>query len=506
MKRLFYTVKVIGNHPFVFSLLFCGLVIFLVFSNTVITDFDIRFQLATKYLAWGTAFLSSILMAYSFRPEDSTQIEMEAGLPTCFYKSAGLKIVICNLLIVIPVIGAIILIANLTHHIFDSSLVHALIMLISNAFFFGSVAILGTSLGRRSVVGILSGLLFTVVFSLLPLPDSVHPFLQDINAAHYSNLAPTFYLIAGIAMFVISLIVLKDIDSLLTGKVIFNFLSKKNIKQSDNRYLALVEMGVKKILSNSMPVFIMGAVYEAIQWMISGWLPIMMGGIIIILGTLVFWGEDKLYVLAIDFPRSIIMVSLMLLPPIVCDSIPFDKRSSRTSIILSCISAQVYIAQKIIGVWIAIFTILIITTLPFFIILYLVAFAGSPQYLITAMTVFLLAIVPFFVYISSLSVLFGTLANRQPAFAIGAVISITAFIAYALTSNSIIGNFLFPSGTIVIETMGDWLSKQVGVFFFSINEKITAPFYLLLLPFSVCATQVALIWQLIMHQLENGDK
>lgn len=506
MKRLYYTIKVIGSQPLLFSLLFCGLVIFLVFSNTVITNFDIRYQIAIKYLAWGSAFLSSILMAFSFRPEDSSQIEIEASLPIYFYKSVGIKIFVCDLMIIFPFLGVIILIASLTGHGLDVFLARAITILISNVFFFGNVAILGASLARRSVVGIFFGLLLLAAFSLSPLPSSIHPFLQDVNSAHYNNLTPIVYLFAGIAMFSLSLAVLKDVNSLLIGRAIHAFWNKKDNRQNPNKYRMIIEMGFQKILSVSMPVFIAGAVYEAIQWLISGWLPIMLGGIIIVWGILSLVGTDDFYPLAIDFPRTIIMLSMILLPTLVCDTIPSDKRSDRISLMLSCISLQTYLTLKIIGAWIAIFISLIIGAMPFYIILGINALMGFPQYLTATTMIFLLAVVPFYVYISSISVLIGTLANHRPAFAIGAIISITASIAFALITNSIMGNILFPSGTMAIETLGNWLSNQIGVSYLSINERPIAPLYLLTLPLLAGIGQIAIVWRLVTHRLTHGDR
>lgn len=509
MQGIHYTIKAIGKQPFFLSTLLGGLVIFAIFSDAVITDSIIRFQVATKYLAWGTAFLSAILMAYSFRPEDSAHVEIQASLPTPFYKIVSGTILVCNLLIVLPIIGASILIASLTNQISAIAVSHSLVMIIANAFFFGGVATLGTSLGRRSVIGALGSLTLVVIFSLLPMPEVVHPFLQNVSATSYNNstAALAVYIFAGALIFAVSLAILKDVDYILTGKEPhIVLLSKKTTRPESGKDHQVTEAWLQRILSISRNTFLGQLVYESFQWVISGWLPIMMGAITIIFGVLVFSSRDVPYHLATNFPRSIIMFSLLLLPPILCDSVPSDRRHHRTSIILSCISPQTYLSIKVVSVWIAVLGTVTVSAMPFYMMLGIYALSGFPQYLLANMAVSLLAVAPSLVYIASLSVLLGAFANQRPAFAIGGVISLVAVIAYALTSNTIVGNLFFPSGTMAIETIADWLGKQVANQASYLNPtQAVAPWHLLFVPLATSIGQIALIWQLVLRSFEQGD-
>jgi hypothetical protein len=510
MKGIQYAIKAVGSQPFFLSTLLSGLVIFVIFSDTVMTDSNVRFQAATKYLSWGTAFLSAILTAYSFRPEDNAHMEIQASLPTPFYKIVGEAILVGNLLIVLPIIGASILIANLTSQTSAIAISHGLLMIIANALFFSSVATLGTSLGRRSVIGALGSLTLVVIFSLLPLPEVVHPFLQNAGSTSYGNsvVALAVYIFMGTIIFVASLAVLKDVDYIFTGRrpgIVL--LKKKTTKSTSYQSHRVADSWLQRILSISKHTFLGELAYEVFQWMISGWLPIMIGAITITFGFLVFVSIDVPYNFATNFPRSIIMFSLLLLPPILCDSIPSDRRNHRTSMIVSCISPRAYLSIKVVSAWIAVLVTVTISAMPFYMLLGIYALSGLPQYLMASMAVFLLAVVPLLVYISSLSVLLGTFANQRPAFAIGGVISVVAVIAYALTSNTIVGNLFFPSGTMAIETIADWLGKQVATQASYLNPtKTIVPWYLLFVPLAMAMGQIALVWQLVLHSFEQGDK
>lgn len=506
MKRMYYTLKEVGFQPFSLSILLSGLVTLVILSDTVVTEPTARFQVATKYLAWGTAFLSTVLMAYSFRPEDSTHVETQASLPTHLYQIVGGKILACSFMIILPTIGALVLIANITHQASAVFLGHGLIIIIVNAFFFGSVTTLGTVLGRKSIVGTLIGLILVVIFSLLPLPEIAHPFLQNIGSVPFSASLMTLivYIIVGAIMFITSLSVLKDIDYLLAGKETLLVLPHKNkTGNTSHRVKRVIDMSLEIALSTPGHTITKGVAYELLQWMINGWLPIMMGAVTIVF-SLPFSRVNTLYTIAIDFPRSIIMFSLILLPPILCDSISSDKRSHRTEIILAYVSSQTYLSIKVVSVWIAVLGTVIIGSTLSYVVLSMYALSGLPQYLVANIAIFLLAVAPFLVYISSLSILVGSLANQRPAFVIGGIISLIAVISYALTANNIVGNLFFPSGTMAIETVGEWLRQQVGVRVTYLEPPETiVPWYLLPVPLVVLSGQIALAWQLALHSLER---
>jgi hypothetical protein len=414
-------------------------------------------------------------------------------------------------MIVLPALVAFALIATITQQATAPRLGYGVATIIANSLLFGNIAALGASLGRRSVVGALLGLTSVVLFSLLPLPEAIHPFLQNTDSTSYSVLLITrgAYALLGVLMFGANLYILTNTDYLLVGKKPpVSLLPNTTSSNPGTKLGQIAKTRLQSVLFASGFASTGGWVYESFQWIISGWLPIMMGTITIVFGILVFLDDiDVPYHLAANFPRSIVMFSLILLPPILCDSIPADRRNHCASMALAYISPESYLMMKMVGAWVVAVGTVSLSVVPFCLVLGMYALSGSYQYLIANIVILVFAIVPLLLYISSLSILLGSLANQRPAFAIGGLVSLAAVIAFALTTNTILGNLIFPSGTMLIETTANWLRGQVPTQATYLNaQEGIVPWYLLGLPLVSAIGQIALAWQLALHFLKRKDE
>ncbi len=116
---------------------------------------------------------------------------------------------------------------------------------------------------------------------------------------------------------------------------------------------------------------------------------------------------------------------------------------------------------------------------------------------------FLLSTLSIVFYWTAMSILLGALVKHNSLILRG-LMSLGYVILFVITFNSVVGNVLFPSGMMAMETIGAWLRQYTGQIYSSIVPINTiVPFYYLLFPLVSAGIQVATIWAVVCKNFEE---
>jgi len=517
IRKWFYIFTIISPQPLLASLALGVAISLVVLTDSNLPDSSLRFQVSARYFAWGAAFLASILIAYGFRPEDGADVEMRACLPTPFMRQVAEQILACLFAVILPVALVFLLHTAFLGQATAEKLGLGLVAFFTNAVLLGGIAIAGTVFARQSGAGAALALGVLIVATFIPVPEVIRAaFLFGVAEGLTEPLvwwmSRAVYLLIGSVAFGLGMQKLKDTDYLLVGKrpaaIRLRSADRQTSKpgSTSERAAAPFTLAVPVFLNRPLEVpsnhVLWGAAYETLRLTISGWLPIAIIAMcwVFTIPSLINGSFNLPYALTIDVPRSILMLSLIMLPPLVCDAIPSDRRSHLDQMLLAIVSHEAYLAIKVLGTVTAALGAVLIGMLP------IIAFLGglallnaAPQFLAAHIAIWLLAIIPGISYLCSMSVLLGSLAGTRPAFGVGGIIALVNAIVFAVTTNSIVGNMIFPGGNMALETIGAWLREPISITHSYLIPPPVVPWYMLGIPLISSVCQVMLAWHLALQ-------
>ncbi len=166
---------------------------------------------------------------------------------------------------------------------------------------------------------------------------------------------------------------------------------------------------------------------------------------------------------------------------------------------LSTISPRVYVGGKILGVGAGVILCLLICSIP--VTLFMIPsalLAGHPIYLVGYLGNLFLGIVPFLLYVTTISVIVGLLARIGHTLLWGGALAIGAFMVFFSTPKSIIGNIAFPFGHMPADMVAYPIyllgHTSGGLFPPQPEHFLLVPTFYLALPVLSAVVQVFLIW------------
>lgn len=501
MKRLNYTLKLYALSPMTVSALLLGGL-----ATLLGTDPAMRPETIVNFLLMASAFISVSLISPLFKPEELSGWELHATLPSPYWISVAEKVLI-NWLIINIVGGLTILFVMIGKGDYESALFsRAIAAMTVNTCVLGGIALYSTVSARNSKIGQLTALLVFVLCILNPFRDFL-TFLAPFNISTASIgwwLGRFVYGFGGIIMIAASLRLMQNTNYLIEGgqrRMLPLFTSRSRKLKPFNKWI--IALSSLTTLPTSMKM--KGTIgYEALLVFLDGVIPILVFIMCIVFGIMLslaeFFTHPGLNIisffddLAINSPRALSYFLLPILPAFLASRISQDIESKVDQLVLAATTAQNYLASKVLGVNVAIIFSLLISDIPVILILSLSALSGQVIYLTAHICILLFSLLPALFYWSTLSILLGTLMKPRHSRAIGGLIACVYVILFASTFNSVVGNILFPTGTMALETIAAWSRQHSGIVYSSVVPiKTVVPFYFLLLPFLSIGVQSALI-------------
>ncbi|RMG32602.1 MAG: hypothetical protein D6732_13185, partial [Methanobacteriota archaeon] len=459
-----------------------------------------------NFLLAMSAFLSAIVITYIFKPEDLPALELRAALPFPIWRIVAEKAIL-NWLIVDVIGGLIILSLVMTRGGGEGVFAYGMVAMVTNTLFVGGITLCGTTWGRSSKGGLLAGLLMFIVLFLNPFRDSfvfLDPFTIWITSFKWW-IGRLVYGILGLGITIISFRWIQNMNYLFEGgqnKVVSRSQKLKSQKRKiDFSSLTTVPISLRfggSVVYEALLVFRDGviplfmfivcflfvSIFSVVDFVnLDFYIPILLDGFTIYLTTLPFFAFPVL----IFFAASLVSQ---------------DRENKVDEFVLTASSSRNYLAHKILGTYLAItFALCASDVLPVTGLL-LAAVGGSPMYLVAHIG-FLLSTLAIVFYLTAMAILLGALVKHDSLILKG-LMSLGYVILFVITFNSVVGNVLFPSGMMAMETISAWLRQYTGEIYSSIVPINTiVPFYYLLFPLLSAGIQVATMWAVACKNLEE---
>jgi hypothetical protein len=466
-------------------------------------------------LGLAAGFLSAFVSAAIFHPEDSTSFEMQASLPRPFWRTIfevlGVSLGVVWLIGGISTFTLMLLLNEWNIALMVTSAIGYAVI----ALFFASITLLGVISGRDSRIGLMLGLIavawlyaFPGILSRETKIFSLFNVLADAETYFLWGGYRIIYILFSIACLWIGIYRLRDIDALLVGtssrgaqlkadrdrltpqpkwQLPFQQYLSKPLRIAASRTVGLIVYeGIITVVKG--PIFIAFAVF----WLLFG--------LSSILWTL--WNSNVLFSLgfgAIYLPFNLRLLFIIFLPFTIVSIASTDQRTHVEPLMLSTISPRVYVGGKILGVGAGVIICLLICSIPVTLFMIPSALsAGHPIYLVGYLGNLFLGIVPFLIYVTTISVVVGLLARSGHTLLWGGALAIGAFMVFFNTLKSIIGNIAFPFGHMLADMIAYpiYLLEHTsgGLFPPQPEHFLLVPTFYLALPVLSTVVQVFLIW------------
>ena len=502
MRIFLYNSRIYGQQGYFLGIGFSVLVVIVAMTGNGDTwDAFTRLDVGARYLGWIMALLAAVLGAGLLHPEEPQDLEMTVN--TCKPVSHLVleRMIACHVSLCLPAWAALASIIFLGHLDPIWFLPGAAIIL-TNILVFSGIAILASAYSRYSLAGMAGAVLGVILLTLVNLPDIYVALNFFVIRAAFSSPelfwgGKLIFSMLGCLALIFGLRRFNNTDVLLTGTGKASGASQRKQKQPRNHLATFLAQMIP--VSNASPNW--GVLYEALQLASKGVIPIAMLSLTFIMGFLAISGGNWLYSLAINFPRGLLIFSILVLPPLVCDLIPTDRRANVDQLVLSSISSSQYFRNKLGAAVMVVILTVFLGSIPFTFLLFVASLQGQWQYLMAYSLIWICAVIPFLIYWPSLAGLIGSLSGSRSAFGIGIAISVLGFAVYGLTATNMMGNLLFPAGTAVIETLGALVqtAPTIGNNTFIVSSLMApAPWYLIPL-FSISGIlQVFILFRFIL--------
>lgn len=468
-----------------------------------------------KYLAISSAFLSSVLIASAFKPEDVSAVEVYNTVPYPFWRIITMHVIINWLAISMTAVLVTLITVAVTgdvHHLVF--LLLGVVNVASNSLLFGGLALWGTVLGRDSRKGQLLGLFVFVLSLVVPLPEFINPAVYPYRIVDGLNFpiiwwASRFgYIVLGVLVCVSSLYLARDTDRLIVGK-----------QPRSTQLVPVHKFSVWKkwkgfILPSGallvLPSKFLGLVtYEALLTITDGVIPILVF-VMCVVSTLlplfdaVHSGFEGLLLAQAESPNFLIYFLFPLLPAFLVNRIPHDRQDLLDQLLLTTISPREYLIGKAVGACVATLGAFLLGNVLPLLLLTIAALFGSSHVLLCYFGILTLGVVPALVYITVISVLVGGLVRSQRPALVGGMMVVGYFVLLIATHNSVVGNILFPTGIMASQTLSAWLNQQMGIIYSSVEpiRTVVPPFYLFF-PVLSGILQIGLVWFIVRRIFEK---
>ncbi|BAJ62583.1 MULTISPECIES: hypothetical protein [Anaerolinea] len=510
LSQLSFSFAIYGYSTFCYSCISFTSASLLAFTDTQTGDGIIAF---VKYLAILSAFLSPFLFSSALKPEDTPSLELHSTMACPNWQVTISRIIVHWLTLIFSSAVISWVSAFITENLSQGVLLAlGVINVASNSLFFGGIAFWGTMIGRDSRKGRLWGLMAFLFSILIPFPNFLNPVIYPyrvIDGLDYPVLwgvSRSIYCLLGGLAFAHGLYLTNDTDRLLSGE-------SSLAHQSANHKNVFFEK-IIRAFSEPLPIpsnQSLGLIcYEAWLILAEGTIPIMVTSISLLFTFLLplldalRLGFDTLPLSLIQSHTALVFFLFPFLPIFLVQRIPQDRKQLLDQSILANISPQRYLFGKVAGACVITGGIYLLSLLPSFFLLTITALFSSLTLFSHYFGILLLGVVPSLMYFCSLSILIGGMSGKQPPVFLGGLITIIFLVLTVITENNILGNILFPTGRMTIETFLNQMSLQMGLLYMpAASSPPVVPFYYLPLPVFSGALQTWAIWNIAMKVFEK---
>lgn len=507
-----YAVRINGYSPIGISALFFGGSALL-----ALTDANADGFLAlVKYLAISSALLAPIVIASALKPEEISMVEVYNTVTYPFWRTVVRYAVANWLAIVLTAITVTVISLVVTGDIrYSRLLVLGTVNVVSNSLLFGSLSLLGATLGCNSRAGQLLGLCVFIVLLVTPLPQCVNPAIHPFRVADALDspmlwwVSRSIHAAVGVLISALSLRLAKDTDRLMTGR-------PRQPKQAlaFGRKFGVVRRWGGLLAPTVLPVprskFLGIVMYEALLTVIDGVVPLSVVGAstifvcILPLFDAIHLGLEGLFLSQVASSKALIYFLFPFLPIVLVDRVPHDRQSLLDQLLFTTISPREYLIGKGIGVGVAVLGSFLLGAGPALFLLVVAAVFGLSHFLLCYLGVLALGVLPALIYISVVSVLGGALARLRRSVFVGGLMSVACIVLLVVTHNSVLGNEFFPTGIMAIETLSIWLALRTSIIYSSPSSTwATVPTAYLFLPLLFGVLQVGIGWLIVGRVFEK---
>lgn len=463
-RILYYSGLIWGKLPLITAVGISILAVLLACTDTN-TPVSLRPEVTTRYLIW-VGGIGAILAAVSIlRPESPGDIESLATVQTKTSRVILSRWAIVLTLNVVPAWGALLVATLLSGRPLLATWASGAIAYLSAIVLMGGVALYFSAIGRQSLIGIVGGIFFLLVVTLVPIPERFQAInmLRSGEAWTQPNLwwgSRLTYISIGTALGWMGSVRLGDFDYLLTGRRATSAQSNPSHRTTGKRTPNLFPDQFFAFGRNALPLgsgFLANAwVYDAWQVLLRGAFPIAVLSLVILTCGLACFGLDWEIHLAIDAPRSAMLFGTLIIPLLTCDTIPAERRMGSDQLSLSARSLPAYLKDKVFGnvavVWIA----LLIGALPVC-IFYFLTIMMDTRLSIAALVMWSGITLPYFIYLTAVSTQLGALFGGRSGYVAGVILAVGGIILYVLTGEIPLLNYLFPCGPAAADTLFGWV-------------------------------------------------
>jgi hypothetical protein len=257
-RILYYSGLIWGKLPLITAVGISILAVLLACTDTN-TPVSLRPEVTTRYLIW-VGGIGAILAAVSIlRPESPGDIESLATVQTKTSRVILSRWAIVLTLNVVPAWGALLVATLLSGRPLLATWASGAIAYLSAIVLMGGVALYFSAIGRQSLIGIVGGIFFLLVVTLVPIPERFQAInmLRSGEAWTQPNLwwgSRLTYISIGTALGWMGSVRLGDFDYLLTGRRATSAQSNPSHRTTGKRPPQFISGSILRIWAQRAPI------------------------------------------------------------------------------------------------------------------------------------------------------------------------------------------------------------------------------------------------------------
>jgi len=463
---------------------------------TLQIDLSYQFNLALGFLPALVLFAVALLLSSSITPEQHHLVEVHATQPRSYSQVVQDKTLVTFVtvifLIVFYLVGAVITMNGAIDAWVWATLIGNLIFLITCT----GLILFAIMAGRDARLGQIVALLLFIGLMQIILPDNLQvispiSFIPDNLSAPIWWLSRAGYVLFGLGLGIKAIKIADNTDYLLIGA---------SQKRQKTRKSSAKEPAPSRIgrITKELPLPIAITLYEAYIILRQGFMPILFGivGVFIVINTIANAGQMGITTYQIINAIGLITYVTIFLPFLAVDSTWRDAEAGRLDMRLATQSHRAYLAYKALGIGLATAVSVILgAILPYM----LGVMAGNVvlfgNFTSAYWGVMLFGLLSGSVYLSVMGLFIGAILHRVPVVILRGGILLLSAILQINTLSSLVGNILYPTGSMTHVTTSYWYRQFANIIFAPdvIPETVVA-FPILMLPLASELIQMGILW------------
>ncbi|MCU0482364.1 MAG: hypothetical protein MUE54_14310 [Anaerolineae bacterium] len=465
-------------------------------SPTLQINLNTQFNLALGFLPALVLFAVALLLSSSITPEQHHLVEVHATQPRPYSQVVRDKMLVSFVIIIVLILfylfGAVITMNGVVDGRVWVTLIGNMIFLIAST----GLILFAIMAGRDARLGQIVALLLFIALTQILLPNNLQAispitFISDNLSSPVWWLSRAGYALLGIGLGVKALKIADNTDYLLIGAS----QKRQKTRKSSAKVPAPSRIGR---ITKELPLPIAITLYEAYIILRQGFMPILFGviGVFIVINTIANAGQMGITTYQIINAIGLITYVTIFLPFLVVDSTWRDAEAGRLDMRLATQSHRAYLAYKALGIGLATgVSVILGAILPYMLGVIagnLVLFGNFTSAYWGAV---LFGLLSGSVYLSVMGLFIGAILHRVGVVILRGGILLLSVILQINTASSLVGNILYPTGTMTHVTTNDWYRQFTNsIFAPDVIPETVVSFPILMLPLASALIQMGILW------------